>query len=36
MRVTESGKKRPEISRQVYVPRDGNIVIALAGATLFA
>jgi rare lipoprotein A len=36
MPVTGPGKQRPEISRYAYLPRDGNAVIALAGATLFA
>lgn len=36
MPATVSGTQRSEISRQVYLSRDGNPVIALAGATLFA
>jgi rare lipoprotein A len=34
--VTESGKRRREISCHSYLSRDGDAVIALAGAALFA
>jgi rare lipoprotein A len=34
--VTVPGKQRPKISRYAYLSRDGNAVIALTGATLFA
>jgi len=36
MLVTISGAQSPKISRHIYLSRDGNVVIALIGATLLA